>query len=155
MTNCQVFVAVLMRVPPSWMARVALAAFNVTPAAVPTVNDPAVPMLMRCTRVPSGEPQVVLVGIVTVPPELLFRVTRFPASAVPRVRAVVVSVLMKAPLMVSVRSAAVSTSPVVKVDLIAMVSSQNPSWLISSTPKSLELSTKPVIASEVRNEIRC
>jgi len=54
--NHHVFVSILTSEPDSWIASVVLAAFSVTPAAVPMVNDPAVPMFATEIVVPTAAP---------------------------------------------------------------------------------------------------
>ncbi len=64
---------------------VPLTALRVTPAAVPMVNDPAVPTFITETMVPVAAPQVLFAGMVAVPPDAFDKVTNSPASAVPNV----------------------------------------------------------------------
>jgi hypothetical protein len=62
---------------------VPLTALRVTPAAVPMVNDPAVPAFITPITAPVLNAAVVFVGIVAVPPDAFDKVTN--PSAVPNV----------------------------------------------------------------------
>jgi len=103
-----------MRVPDSNAARLVLEALRVTPAAVPIVNDPAVPAFKTPTMVPVSAPHVALAGIVAVPPDALESVTSSPASAVPNVYVLDVCALIVAVFNAVLSAAAVSTEPAVK-----------------------------------------
>jgi hypothetical protein len=85
--SCQVFVPSFTRLAASSGPRtvVPLTALRVTPAAVPMVNDPAVPAFITPMIVPVAAPQVAFAGIVAVPPLAFDRVTSSPASALPNV----------------------------------------------------------------------
>jgi hypothetical protein len=120
LATCQVFVASFTKVAASKGARVVApdTALSVTPAAVPIVNDPAVPAFMTPTIAPTLNAAVAFAGIVAVPPAAFDRVTN--PSAVPSVYEVPVCALTNTPFIESVRSAARRTSPLAQAFLIAM-----------------------------------
>jgi hypothetical protein len=114
--NDQVFVAVLMHVPPAFCARVRVAPLTVTPAPAVTVTTPA-PRLMRTIFVPTANATDALGGIVDVVAAAFEYVTPPPLSAITSVSDVDVTVRSVSALNAVFRFAAVRTAPAVKATM--------------------------------------
>jgi len=114
--NDQVFVAVLMHVPPAFCASVNTDPLIVTPAPAVTVTTPA-PRLMRTIFVPTANATEEFGGIVDVVADALEYVTAPPLSARTRVSDTLVTVRIVSALNAVFRFAAVRTAPAVKATM--------------------------------------
>jgi hypothetical protein len=151
--NDQVFVAVLIHVPPAFCASVSVAPLTVTPAPAVTVTTPA-PRFTRTIFVPVAKAIDENGGIVAVVADALEKVTQPPASARTNVSEVKVTVRIVNALKAVFKFAAVKTAPLRNATIIIFLS-QKPRISSSRTPNKASSRMKAASASDRVNVTSC